>query len=322
MRIVQVAPDCMPLPPENYGGIEKVVHDLTEELVRRGHEVFLYALPGTKSSAAVIPYPESWNHNRNADFVKETLPAGVDVVHDHTHISGIGRLNLKVPTVCSTHCARNTWVNHLIFVSETMLQHYGREEDTYVCNGINPAEYQFSDKKGDYLFFLGNLSKGKGVHHAVEVAEQTQQKLIIAGSIHDYALFDTEIAPRMKKNPNIRYVGEVGGQIKQDLLKNARCTLFPVTWDEAFGLVMVESMACGTPVLGLNNGAVAEVLGGFPELVCQSVDEMVEKVRNESLPDPIQLRHYVVDYFSASVMADCYLDKYHRAISGKWGKHA
>lgn len=314
MRIVQVAPDCMPVPPEKYGGIEKVVYDLTEELVRRGHEVFLYAVPGSKSSATIIPYPQSWDHKKSADFVKNTLPDGVDIVHDHTHVASVGRLHLKVPTVCTSHCAMNTWMKHVVFVSKTMLKTYGRAEDSYVCNGINPAEYQFSEQKSDYLLFLGHLSKGKGIHHAVEVAERTQQRLVIAGPIHDYGLYEKEIKPRINANPNLSYVGEVGGQFKQDLLKQARCTLFPVTWDEAFGLVMVESMACGTPVLGLNNGAVAEVLSGFPNMLCQSVDEMVEKVRNEPLPAPKRLRQYVVDHFSAAVMTDRYLEIYRNVL--------
>lgn len=197
-----------------------------------------------------------------------------------------------------------------------MLKRYGRPEDTYVCNGINPEDYQFSEQKSDYLLFLGNLSKGKGIHHAIEVAERTQQNLIIAGPIHDYALFDQEIMPKLNTNPKLRYVGEVGGQYKQDLLKQAKCTLFPVTWDEAFGLVMVESMACGTPVFGLNNGAVAEVLRGFPNMLCHSVVEMVEKVKSEPLPAPKQLRQYVIDHFSVAVMTDRYLEIYQTVLRG------
>ena len=126
----------------------------------------------------------------------------------------------------------------------------------FVYNGIDLNEYQFSDVKEDYLLFLGLLNWHKGINYAIDVAEKTNQKLIIAGPIFNWTYYTKEIEPRIKNNPNIQYVGEVGGQQKQDLLKKAKCFLFPTSWEEPFGLVMIEAMACGTPVLAFPNGAV------------------------------------------------------------------
>lgn len=311
MRIVQVAPGYLPVPPKKYGGIEKVIYDLTEELVRRGHEVFLYAKAGSESSATIIPYP---HHCDIAEYVKSTLPEGIDIIHDHTHVSIIAGKKLPIPTVCTSHCPWNTGARNLVYVSEAMRRHYGESKDFYVYNGINPSEYQFRAQKEDYLLFLGGLSKAKGVHHAIQVAERTGQKLKIAGPVHEREYFQKEIEPYIKQNPAIHYVGEVGGQDKQDLLKMARAMLFPSIWDEPFGLVMVEAMACGTPVVALNHGAVLEVMKGFPQLICRSVDEMVKIVSSMEPPSPEKLRQYVIDQFSSTRMTDQYLDVYQKVI--------
>lgn len=308
LKIVQVSPDYYPVPPKKYGGIERVVYDVTEELVRRGHKVYLYASEGSNSSANIIPYEHnSSDSNKISEFVISTLPDGVDIVHDHTHLSVIGRLHLSTPTVCTIHSARNNAVMHPVYASKRALELIGNNEGHFVYHGINPDDYEFSETKEDFLLFLGVLDWHKGILEAIEVAEKTKEKLIIAGPVFNHEYYSKEIEPRIKSVTNIDYIGEVGGKTRLDLLKNAKCMLFPTMCEEPFGLVMIEAMVSGTPVLAFPNGAVPEVLNSFPQLICNSLDEMVKKVLAEPFPEPIELRNYVMNKFTASIMTDEYL---------------
>ncbi|TDF92557.1 glycosyltransferase family 4 protein [Paenibacillus piri] len=318
MRIALISPDYLPVPPVKYGGIERVVHTLTEELVSRGHDVILYAPIGSQTSARLIPYlHHGYDMWQIPGFVKLTLPKGVDVIHDHTQLSVVGRKRLSVPTVCTIHNPLTNPVENAVYLSQRHLELFGGNRGTFVYNGLNPEEYQFSDQKGDYLLYIGAILDYKGVHHAIEVAERTKQKLIIAGPVYDQSYFHKEIVAKVMLNPQIQYVGEVGGQERQNLLKHARCMLFPTLCEEPFGLVMIEAFACGTPVLGLANGSVPEVMSGFPGLICHSVDQMADKAMHEPLPQPQELRDYVLRHFTTSIMADNYLTIYKSVIEDK-----
>ncbi|MDF2959654.1 MAG: hypothetical protein K0S39_1389 [Paenibacillus sp.] len=317
MKIALISPDYLPVPPVKYGGIERVVYTLTEELVSRGHDVFLYAPNGSQTSARLIPY---LHHGHDMwqipGFVKLTLPQGVDVIHDHTQLSVVGQKKLSVPTLCTIHNPLNNAVQNPVYLSKRHLQLFGQNHGTYVYNGLNPDEYQFSDQKDNYLLYIGAIVGYKGVHLAIEAAERANQKLIIAGPVYDHNYFHQTIIPKLVK-PNIQYVGEVGGQERQNLLKHARCMLFPTLCEEPFGLVMIEALACGTPVLALSNGSVAEVMGGFPNLICHSVDEMADKVKHQTMPDSNSLRAYVIQNFTTSIMTDRYLELYQKVINDK-----
>lgn len=315
MRIALICPDYFPIPPANYGGIERVVYTLAEDLVDRGHDVLLYAPRGSQTKARLIPYyhngSDMW---KIPSFVKNTLPLGVDIIHDHTQLSVVGQSRLPTPTVCTIHNRLRNPVKYPVFLSKRHMELFGNPTDTYVYNGLNPDEYQYSEQKLDYLLYIGAILEYKGVHLAIDAAERTGQKLIIAGPVYDHNYFRQHIAPRIVKNQNIRYVGEVGGQQRQDLLKHARCMLFPTLIEEPFGLVMIEALACGTPVLALSNGAVPEVLDGFPHFICHSVDQMVDKLHDSSFPSPNELRNYVLRHFTTSLMTDRYLEIYEEII--------
>ncbi|MGP0587645.1 FkbM family methyltransferase [Paenibacillus timonensis] len=314
MKIVHVAPDFYPVPPQKYGGIERIIHSLIEESVRRGHEVYLYAREGSETSASLIPYHHpAGNPDLIADYVLHTLPDGIDIIHDHTHLSVIGRKLPSVPTVCTIHDSLNNEIEHPVYVSQRALEVIGNNHGYYVYNGIDVEEYPVQHKKEDYLLFLGVLSQHKGIHHALDLAEKTKQRMIIAGPVFHHDYFRTEIEPRIQAMSHVEFVGEVGGEERLKLLQQARCLLFPTSWEEPFGLVMVEAMACGTPVIALGNGAVPEVLHSYPEFICRSVEEMREKLDRLHYHSDA-LRKYVADHFSVKQMADGYFDVYEQAI--------
>ncbi len=316
LKIVQVAPDVYPIPPENYGGIERVMYDLIEEIVKRGHKVYLYAPAGSKTSASLIPYRhlKPWNQMEIIKYVKETLPDSVDIIHDHTHASVIGRINLPIPTVCTEHFSANCPVKYPVYCSRTVLERFGGNRGFCVHHGINMEEFEFSSKKEDYLFYIGKIDASKGPHYAIEAAERLGKMLLLAGPVHDQDFYRKKIEPCIKSNPNIHYIGEVGGRKKQDLLKYAGCVLFPTLCEESFGLVAVEAMACGTPVLAFPSGAVPEILQGFPNLVCKDVDDMVKEAFKGDFPDPRSLKEYVEVRFTSRIMTEKYLELYAKVI--------
>jgi glycosyltransferase involved in cell wall biosynthesis len=319
VRIVQIAPDYVPTPPDKYGGIERVVYDLTEQLVQKGHEVFLYALPGSRTSGQLIEYKHWGDSWEIARFVKETLPPDIDIIHDHTHGSVLGQIALPIPTVCSVHVPASPKVEHPVFLSDLMRRKLNRGRGYVVHNGINPEDYQFSDEKFDYLLYLGRLIESKGILKAIQIAEKSHMRLVIAGPETDIvdpdlsSFYIRHVLPEIRENPNIIYVGEVGGAYKMHLLKHAKCLLF-MSDDEAFGLVMIEAMASGTPVLALRNGAAPEILKKFPELICSDPGEAAYKLRNIAFPDPCLLQDYFKSNFTSAIMADNYLRLYRELL--------
>lgn len=325
VMLMSNVPYAYPLPPYNQGGTEKIVYDLTEELVRRGHRVYLYAPAGSKSSAHVIPYPENLREFGIASFVARTMPKGVHLIHDHTFSSVTRYRRWKAPAVCTHHIPINNKVRHPIYVSRRALEVYGSNKGYAVYNGIKPEEYEYSEEKQGYLLFIGRILPNKGVHHAITVAELTGRRLIICGPVKDDVYFNRELKPRIDASPNIEYAGAVGGQRKLELLRHAGCLLFPSVYEEPFGLTMVEAMISGTPVLALRHGAVPEVLNGFPGLICETAEEMARKLQNDPFPSPRELQQYVLDRFTVNHMVNHYLNIYEEVRNrrklkrtGKW----
>lgn len=293
-----------------------MVHSLTEELVKLGHEVFLYAPEGSRTAAVHIPYKHQGpNADEIARFVLRTLPEHIDLIHDHTHKSVIGRLDLTIPTVCTIHDSLQNPVHHPVYLSRRALEIVGGGRGYFVYNGIDSEQYPAAENRDDYLLFLGVLGLHKGIVHALDIAETAGKRLVIAGPVFDQDYFRKEVEPRIARNPRLEYIGEVGGERRLRLLQRARCLLFPTSWEEPFGLVMVEAMACGTPVVALNRGAVAEVLEGFPELIADSVEDMSRIVRQDRFPDSAVLRRYAGERFSSGTMAEAYESLYRRILA-------
>lgn len=320
VQVISNSPNTVPLPPTNQGGTEKIVYELTEQLVRQGHRVTLFASRGSRTKAGLITFPKGLRNNGIGAFVLKRLPRGVEIIHDHTFNAALGRRRLSIPAIWTVHMPRRIRVKHPVYVSRRARNVIGAGRGFFVYNGINPREYEFSAKKKGYLLFIGRIMRQKGVMQAIEIAERTNRRLIIAGPIKSRSLYRNEILPRMLRNPNIRYVGAVGGKRKQLLLKQASCLLFPTVWEEPFGLVMIEAMACGTPVVALRNGAVPEVMSGFPQLICRSVGEMTRKVREGNFPTPRALRSYVMRRFTTARMTQQYLGIYRLVAAMKRNK--
>ncbi|NOU63131.1 glycosyltransferase [Paenibacillus sp. LMG 31461] len=315
LRIIQViSPVCSPVSAVDTAGTEKIVYEITQELVKRGHKVILYAPKGSKVSAKLVPFPKYFEDRHLPAFIRKTRPSKVDLIHDHTFTSIVRLRKMGIPVLPTHHLPTNKEFHDSVYVSRAARRNAGANGQV-VHNGINPDEYEYSEGKDDYLLFIGRILPDKGVIHAIEVAERNNQKLIIAGPIKDEEYFRNILVPRIDKNENIHYIGAVAGKQKQDLLKRARCVLFPSIWKEPFGLVLIEAMISGTPVLALNNGAAIEVLEGFPQLVCNSIDELAHKALKESFPPPHVLREYVLNKFTTSTMVDQYITLYEQKIN-------
>jgi len=339
MKIAQVAPLWERVPPQTYGGTELVVSQLTDELVRRGHEVTLFASGDSQTLAcleAVCPRAIRLDPEIKDYTVYEMLEisqvyeraAQFDLIHSHVGLAVLAIApRVTTPTVHTLHgnfTPENSKLFQLhhqqpyISISNAQRQvslNYLRT----VYNGIDVEKYSHhpQPQQPPYLVFLGRLSPEKGPHHAIAVAKQTGLPLKIAGKIddRDRSFFDREIAPQID-GKQIEYIGEVNRTQKVELLGNAAATLFPITWDEPFGLVMVESMATGTPVIGLNRGSVPEVIAhGKSGFICNSVEQMIDTVPQALELNRQACREHVENHFGIVQMVDGYEAAYQELLA-------
>jgi glycosyltransferase involved in cell wall biosynthesis len=350
MRIAQVAPLWELVPPKTYGGTELVVHLLTEELVRQGHEVTLFAAAGSETAARLIPGSPQALRQMEEEFKCEKTHSSVmayelgmvgdimnraragefDIIHNHMGFQMLPFASfLDIPMVTTLHNALNLDAvrelherysdSSLISISDyqqTLWPNLNYASTVY--HGINLKKFNPSlDAEGkEYLAFLGRLSPEKGPHHAIRIAKELGMKLIMAGKIDhvDRIFYDREIAQHVD-GEQIQYIGEVDHVGKEELLRNAAATLCPIEWAEPFGLVFIESMACGTPVFALRDGSVPEVIdhkrSGY---VGDTVEELIEAVRNYRSFDRAEVRRVVENRFSMERMADDHVKLYSRLI--------
>ncbi|MFQ4144635.1 glycosyltransferase family 4 protein [Chlorogloeopsis sp. ULAP02] len=341
MKIAQVAPLWERVPPPTYGGIELVVSHLTDELVRRGHEVTLFASGDSQTLArleAVYPRALRLDPNVKEYTVYEMLElsqvyhraAEFDLIHSHVGISALPLASLvPTPTVHTLHGNftgdnRNIYSHHnqqlYVSISNAQRQINLNYVGT-VHNGINTEDYPFvaQSQEPPYLAFLGRFSPEKGPQHAIAIAKQTGWRLKMAGKVDvvDSKFFEREIAPQID-GQQIQYLGEINHAEKTELLGNAAITLFPITWQEPFGLVMIESMATGTPVIAINLGSVPEVVSqGVTGFVCQSYDEMATMIPKALELSRYTCRKYVENNFSVTQMVNGYEAVYEKIIKDR-----
>lgn len=348
MRIAQIAPIIERVPAKKYGGTERVVHALTEELVKLGHEVTLFATGDSITSArlvSVVPKPlrEMKTDNLYGANAWTLLNIGLaykmqdqfDIIHDHNNDISLPTANLSTtPVVITLHGAFNENVKaifeemdepYLVSISHAQsavapnLNYIGN-----VYNGLNMRHYPFSDTPGKYLLYVGRISREKGVHNAIKVANSLNIPLIIAAKLEtesepDVQYFHKMVKPYLKGN--IRWIGEVDEEERNNLMKGALAFLHPLAWREPFGLTLIESMACGTPVIAFGLGSIPEIIvDGKTGFIVNSLDEMVEAVKNLDKIKRRDCRKHVLENFSAQKMAEGYESVYHQIIELEYKK--
>lgn len=341
MRIAQVAPLFESVPPALYGGSERVVSWLTEELVRLGHDVTLFASGDSKTAAHLVPACQKalW-HDREC---REVLPHHIrmmelvfrdpslfDIIHfhcDYAHFPLVRRYGR--PTLTTLHgfvhqhdlenLLDEYWDVPLASISDNQR---ASTPNAYwqatVHHGLPKNLHAFSNEDGKYLAFLGRISPEKGLERAIEIAKATGIPLKIAAKIYneDRSYFEHDIQPLLERSASfVQFVGEVGGKAKDEFLGKAKALLFPVDWPEPFGLVMIEAMACGTPVIAWKNGSVPEVIRhGINGFVVASVDEAVRCLSHLSSIQRITCRQIFEAAFTVERMTADYLKVYEKVI--------
>ena len=348
MRIAQVAPMYEAVPPHRYGGTERVVSYLTEELVRRGHDVTLFASGDSRTAARLVPTTERALRERFS--LQEMRDLGVplhlamigevmqhadefDIIHCHIDFFPFPfERFVRTPIVTTLHGRLdvpywpmffkrfpNAAVISISYHQRAPLTPFHPRWVGMVHNGIPVEEFPFSDTPGDYFLFLGRIAIEKRVDWAIEIAKRTGIRLKIAAKVdpYDQEYFEREIK-HLLDHPLVEYLGEVDEQEKRRLLAGAYGLLFPIDWPEPFGMVQIESLACGTPVLAMNRGSVPEVLRhGVTALIGNSVDELVALAPKLGMLDRLACRREAERRFSARVMADGYEHIYKRLIADR-----
>ncbi|NJL81167.1 MAG: glycosyltransferase family 4 protein [Richelia sp. RM2_1_2] len=347
MRIAQVAPLWERVPPPGYGGIELVVGLLTDELVRRGHEVTLFASGDSITLANLESvYPRAFRLEPSISEYSayEALQLSrvykqaskFDVIHSHVGYNSLFHASfVETPTVHTLHGAFNSDTKKVYaeaseqpYVSISDAQREPMKQLNYagtVYNGIDTESHRFyaQPQSAPYLAFLGRISPEKGTHIAIEIAQKSGVPLKIAGKVDrvDVDYFESQIKPHVD-GKHIEYLGEANHFEKNELLGNAIAMLFPITWREPFGLVMTESMAAGTPVLAKPLGSVPEVIAhGKTGFLCHSVDDYVNAIQRLAEIDRNECRAHVERNFSIKSMVDGYLEVYSKVTRKKFERN-
>lgn len=336
LRIAIVAPLAEAVPPPLYGGTERVVSVLTEELVRRGHHVTLFASGDSSTSAHLEPCcPRGLRLDPEVrDTVAYTMfqlgdvyqrAHEFDVIHNHVDYFAFPFARLTgVPTVTTAHGRLDLTEVQRVYqlfpehdlISISDAQRVPLPDANWlatVSNGINLSHFHFNPTGGDYLVFLGRINPEKRPDRAIEIARDLGIRLMIAAKIDtvDQAYYEHTIAPLIRDSSLIEFVGEVNEQEKDTLLGGAYAYLFPIDWPEPFGLTMVEAMATGTPVVAYRAGSVPEiVVDGVTGFICDTFNSMIMAVPKVAGLDRRACRAHVEQVFSANVMADGYENAY------------
>ena len=358
LKIAQIAPPWVSIPPAKYGGTETVISNLTEELVRRGHKVTLFASGDSKTKAKLVSaFPKSlyesgvsWTNGFYPLYHAVTAferADEFDIIHDHFQFFGLCFSAFTKTPVVSTHhgdfetaekdqakyqILKKFRHNSFVSISDSQRKYSSLNLNfvATVHNGIDLKEFEFSDKSENYLVWLGRITEKKGVLIAIEAAKKAGLLLKIAAKVDinnppDVEFFEKWVKPLID-GKNVEFLGEVDFAQRNDLLRNALALLNPIQWNEPFGLVMPEAMACGAPVIVFDCGAAREIVkDGVSGFVVESLNKnkevnikgLVEAIGNIGKIDRKECRKIVEDNFTVGIMADKYEDVYYKILEKK-----
>ena len=336
MRILLIMDPGIPVPPKLYGGIERIVYMLANEYKKNGHEVTLLAGPGSYCDGKTVIFGKTNNNPSKLEWYKNVLSVWKYLM---THkdefdlIHNFGRLLYLIPVL--NHPAKKimsyqrqvspkgirlaTYLpnQNLIFTAcSDNCGATGNVTGTWktVYNGVDFSQYDFNGdvNEASPVMFLGRLDKVKGLHTAITAALKTNHKLIVGGNIpttdDNYQYYKTEIEP-LFDNEQIVYVGELNDEEKNRYLRQSKALLFPIEWEEPFGIVMVEAMACGTPVIGFKRGAVPEVVDeGITGYIVNDLEGMINAINRIDKIDRLKCRERAEERFGSAKIAKDYLN--------------
>jgi len=339
LHIAMIAPPYFDVPPEAYGGVEVVIADLVDALVDRGHEVTLIGAGrhGTRAQRFIATYdvgpadrlgelmPELV-HAAKVTSILDTLNA--DVIHDHTMTGPLTARGRLTPTVVTVHGPVSgdrgefyralSGTVDLIAISDA--QRSSAPDLPWaatVHNAIRADTFPFRAQKQDYALFLGRFHPEKAPHLAIDAARAAGIPIVLAGKCSEpieHAYFGQEITPRV--GPGVTIFGVASAAAKRTLLARAACLLFPIVWEEPFGLVVIEAMVCGTPVVALRRGAVPElIVHGQTGVIVDDPAELADGIAQARQLDPAACRKHVETSFTVGVMADGYEAVYQRTVA-------
>jgi len=330
MKIAITADPMIPVPPLLYGGIERIIDMLIKGLVDRGHEVVLYAHRDSKVPCELIPYKGTsassvFDTLKNMQQVSTIRKGGFDLVHSFGRIAYLSRLlPTAIPKVMSYQ--REPTIKRI-----QLAMRWAKKDSLYftgcsayiadqikpyapayaIPNGVPLDVYDYQEKVDEDapFTFLGRIEHIKGTHLAVQVAQQTNRRLIIAGNIPEapehQQYFKEQVAPHL--NDRIQYIGPVNDEQKNKMLGESHAFLMPILWNEPFGIVMAEALACGTPVIGMERGSVPEVVqNGINGFKCQNLEEMVAAVAKIPEINRAECRRIAAERFSDKAIVDAY----------------
>ncbi len=340
MRVALIAPPFIPVPPRKYGGTELFVANLAAGLQKLGIDVVVYA-NGESTVAAEL----RWLYEKSQWPIEgEVFSNLADINHsawairdaeqhcDLIHVNNVPALAMSrltsVPFVYTMHHVHEEMLSkfyaHYPEVEYVTISDFQRQRETMprmrtIHHGIDTNLYAWKGPKREHLSFLGRIAPMKGTHLAIEVAKQSGIPLKIAGEIQpcfrDY--WETQVKPHVD-GKFIEYVGEADLQAKNELLQKSVAMLFPIQWNEPFGLVMIEAMACGAPVLAFSAGAVTEVVAdGVSGYICRDVADMAGKVGEAARLNAADVRHYVEKTFSIEKMASQYAELFREVVAAR-----
>lgn len=347
MKIALLSPLEEQVPPRKYGGTELVVYNLAQQLVKKGHDVTLFASGDSKTNAKLFPVykkairvlPEAQDPKCRevmklvglGKVLEQLKKSNFDIIHNHIGWRVLSFAGLfDTPMVTTLHgpltipyqqFVYNEYANanyiSISLAQRKPLPHLHFVGNVY--NGIDVKEFSYSATPKDYVAFLGRMSPEKGPLQAIEIAKKAGVKLKMAAKIDasDQEFYETKVRPQIDGD-QIEFVGEIGPKEKSDFLKNAKALLAPIQWEEPFGLYFVEAMACGTPVISVPRGSAPEViLDKKTGYLCKDVATSVKKLKQIDKIDRAFCRKHVEEVFSSENMSDGYLKVYNEVLNTK-----